>query len=259
MTLNKREWGRRYWLHHIYRRPLQLRDTAPIVSFTFDDFPRTAYTVGGAMLKSYGARGTFYSAFGLMNSANDSGHLFQLDDLHSLIADQHELGSHTFNHVSSRCTSGNMFLQDALEGRAALQRVPGLTVSDNFAYPFGAVTAHSKRVVGNSMLSCRSIYRGVNAPLVDLNLLLANPLYGDTDQLGFLRRLFHEAQQLGGWLILYTHDVREAHSRYGCTPALLDSAIRLARDSSMQILTVNEVVRTRLKSAVNTQRRSAYL
>lgn len=251
LTLNKREWGRRYWLHFIHRRPMQLRDTAPIVTFTFDDFPRTAYTVGGAILKSYGARGTFYSALGLMNTTNDSGQLFRMDHLHSLIADQHELATHTFNHVSSRCTSPNIFIQEVIEGRAAMQRVRGLAVSDNFAYPFGAVTACSKRVVGKSMLSCRGIYRGVNGPVVDLNLLRANPLYGDTDELGFVRRLIHKTQQRCGWLIFYTHDVRNAHSPYGCTPALLDAAVRLARDSSMQILTVNEVVRMRLQSTAN--------
>ena len=61
-----------------------------------------------------------------------------------------------------------------------MQSIPGLLVSDNFAYPFGAVTPATKWAVGKTMLSCRSIYRGVNGSVVDLNLLRANPLYGGT-------------------------------------------------------------------------------
>lgn len=214
-----------------------------MVTFTFDDFPRTAYTAGGGILKSFGACGTFYAAYGLMNTTDGySGEQFRLDDLHGLVADRHELASHTFHHVSSRSTSLGTFVREVLQGRAAMQCLPGLTVSDNFAYPFGAVTAVTKRAVGKRMLSCRSIYRGVNGPIVDLNLLRANPLYGDTEQLGFVRKLLRTNQERSGWLIFYTHDVQNAPSPYGCTPALLESAVKLALDASMKILTVNEVL-----------------
>ena len=243
MKLREREWGRRHWLPVVFRRTISLRDVGPVVTFTFDDFPRTAYTAGGAILKSFGACGTFYTAYGLMNTTNCySGDQFRLDDLHGLLADRHELASHTLHHVSSRGTSPDAFVQEVLEGRAAMQCLPGLTVSDNFAYPFGAVTAVTKRAVGKKMLSCRGIYRGVNGPIVDLNLLRANPLYGDAEQLGFVRELLRANQELSGWLIFYTHDVQNAPSPYGCTPALLESAVKLALDASMKILTVNEVL-----------------
>jgi peptidoglycan/xylan/chitin deacetylase (PgdA/CDA1 family) len=222
---------------------MRLGDIGPVVTFTFDDFPRTAYTAGGAILKAFGLSGTFYTAFGLRNSSNHSGDQFCLDDLHVLLADGHELASHTLHHVSSRQLATAPFVDEVRQGRAALQEIAALRVSDNFAYPFGAVSVRAKRAVGNMMLSCRSSYPGVNGPNVDLTLLRANALYGDTERLGGVRRLLSRNEELKGWLIFYTHDVRPQPSPYGCTPALLESAVKLALGSSMTILTIQEVIR----------------
>ncbi|MCC7343153.1 MAG: polysaccharide deacetylase family protein [Bryobacterales bacterium] len=221
---------------------MRLGGLGPVVTFTFDDFPRTAYTVGGAILKECGAAGTFYTAFALMNSSNYAGEQFCLDDLHSLVADGHELASHTLHHVSSRTVSTPEFVEEVIRGRSAMQSVPGLVVSDNFAYPFGAVSASAKRAVGRAMRSCRSIYQGVNGPAVDLNLLRANPLYGGIERMSAVRDLVRRTEEQRGWLIFYTHDVQTRHSPYGCTPALLESAVTMAVESSMRILTVRDVV-----------------
>lgn len=237
-----RTFGRRQLLKLIHRRPFSVRHIGPVVSFTFDDFPRSAYTAGGAILKDFGARGTFYTAIGLMNSSTAVGDQFGLDDLHSVVADGHELASHTYHHLSSQTTSTQEFLEDVRAGCAALHDIPELTVSDNFAYPFGAVTAATKQAVGEEMLSCRSTFGGVNGPQADLNLLRANALYGDTEQLGFVRHLLKENERLKGWLIFYTHDVHKTPSRYGCTPRLLEAAVSLAAQQSMRILTVHSVV-----------------
>jgi peptidoglycan/xylan/chitin deacetylase (PgdA/CDA1 family) len=240
--LLEREWGRRHWLPIVFRRTMQLGTIGPVVSFTFDDFPRSAYTIGGKILENFAARGTFYTAFGLANTNNHCGDQFGLDDLAKLVDDKHELASHTFHHVSSRRTSVRAFVDDVLKGRAAIHNLPGITATDNFAYPFGAVTARAKRAVGEKMSSCRSIFRGINGPIVDLNLLRANPLYGDVDSLGCVRDLLQENSERRGWLIFYTHDVQKSPSHYGCTPGLMELAVKLTVDSSTKILTVNEVL-----------------
>ncbi len=69
-------------LSALYRRCVSLGNNGPIVSFTFDDFPRSAYTVGGAILEEFGARGTYYATAGLMNRSNELGELFVRDDVH---------------------------------------------------------------------------------------------------------------------------------------------------------------------------------
>ena len=250
MTLLQREWGRRHWLPVVFRRSMPLGNIGPIVSFTFDDFPRSAYTVGGKILESFSARGTFYTAFGLMNTPSHCGDNFRGDDLGKLVADNHELASHTFHHLSSRKTSVRAFVDDVVRGKAAIHGLPGIRATDNFAYPFGAVTARAKKAVGQKMSSCRSIFPGINGPVVDLNLLRANPLYGDVDELDSVRELLRKNTERRGWLIFYTHDVQATPSRYGCTPAFMEAAVKLAAKSSAKILTVNDVLK--LARQVNT-------
>jgi len=125
-----------------------------------------------------------------------------------------------------------------------------LAVSNNFAYPYGAVTAAAKRIVGKEMQSCRGTYHGVNGPVVDLNLLRANPLYGDTEKLESVRQLLAENEETRGWLIFYTHDVRKNPSAYGCTPELFESVVKMVQERSMKILTVEQVLATSIPSEV---------
>ena len=91
-------------------------------------------------------------------------------------------------------------------------------------------------------MSCRGIYGGVNGPDLDLNLLRANSLYGDVDRLAHVEELISENERKKGWLIFYTHDVRDNPSRYGCTPALLESALSAAIRSGSKISTVAHLV-----------------
>jgi hypothetical protein len=44
------------------------------------------------------------------------------------------------------------------------------------------------------------------------------------------------------WLILYTHDVRETPSPWGCTPDALDRLIDHARTAGCDIRAVGEVL-----------------
>jgi len=212
-----------------------------IISFSFDDFPRTAYTAGGLLLERFGARGTFYTACGLMNTANDSGEQFRAGDLESLLERGHELASHTFGHVSCRALSGAAFCRDVEKGAKAVEEITGLEAT-NFAYPFGHVSLETKRALGSSVSSARGIIPGFNGPEVDLNLLRANSLYGDVDSVGPAEKLIVENAQRKSWLIFYTHDVQPQPSAYGCTPALLARAVECAVRSGCQILTVQKAL-----------------
>jgi len=211
------------------------------VSFTFDDFPRSAYTTGGTILRNLGIRGTYYVAMGLMDTSNDLGEQFRLQDLHAAAAEGHELATHTFSHHSSRRVSLRTFQEDVRKGRSAVREIAGLGASENFAYPYGDATLAAKRAVGKEMMSCRGIYGGLNGPVVDLNLLKANSLYGTIDRLKTVERLILENEKRKGWLIFYTHDVRPNPSRYGCTPELLESAGKAIKRSA-KILPVAEVL-----------------
>jgi peptidoglycan/xylan/chitin deacetylase (PgdA/CDA1 family) len=233
---------RRKLLASMHPRRVSLGDRGPIISFTFDDFPRTALTVGGHILRTYGLRGTYYVAMGLMNDINHLGDQFRRDDLDVLLREGHELASHTFGHVSCRSVSCSTFSDEVEKGRRAIREITGLEESGNFAFPFGEVTLSAKRAVGQKVTSSRGIWSGVNGPDVDLNLLRANSLYGDCANSAAVRELILENERLKGWLIFYSHDVRSTPSRFGCTPELLEFAVLFASQRCARILTVAEVV-----------------
>jgi peptidoglycan/xylan/chitin deacetylase (PgdA/CDA1 family) len=251
MTLRASLGGvRRQLMCSFHSRMTPLGTTGPIVSFAFDDFPRTAYTVGGEILKTFGARGTYYASMGLMNTSNDLGEQFSLDDLHSLVQDCHEVASHTFSHLSSRKVSLLKFREDVLKGRDKIREITG-TDSANFAYPYGDVTLAAKKSLGSEMASCRGTCGGLNGPDVDLNLLRANSLYGDLEQREEVERLILWNERERGWLIFYTHDVRQNPSRFGCTPRLFEATVSFAVRACSRIMTIAEVLRTAESSAGN--------
>lgn len=233
---------RRRLLSSAYSRLASPGSGGAIVSFTFDDFPRTALTVGGEILKTFGAQGTYYTSAGLMNTKNDLGEQFRREDLDTLLRDGHELASHTFSHVSCRSVSACEFGREVAKGRKALEELTGRTDSGNFAFPFGDVTLNAKKELGREMASCRSIWPGLNGPEVDLNLLRANSLYGGDEQESQVRQLILENERQGKWLIFYSHDVQPMPSKFGCTPGLLEFAVSTASEHGARILTIAEAV-----------------
>ncbi len=233
--------ARRRVLGSLYRRNVALGSCGPIVSFSFDDFPRTAYSAGGAILEGFGVRGTYYTACGLRNTANELGEQFRSEDIDSLLEKGHELASHTFQHVSSRSVSTAEFCDDVERGSAAIAQLTGVE-STNFAYPFGDVTLAAKRTLGRGLTSARSIFPGLNGPDIDLNLLRANSLYGGLDRLRQVEELIRKNTERKSWLIFYTHDVRPAPSPFGCTPALFEAAVSCSVRSGGRILTVRDAL-----------------
>lgn len=243
-------------------RKLFLRNTPPIVSFSFDDFPRSALTIGGAILQNYNARGTYYAAMGLIGITNHQGEHFRLQDLHDLLNQGHELGSHSHSHISGLKTPSKKFHEDVFRGESEVTKVRSNSAAansakssspagssaqsgsgaGNFAYPFGDLTFGCKAVIGAQMRSCRGIRGGVMAGFADLNLLLANRLYSKSFDLSFIERLVQENQRRRGWLIFYTHDVRENPSDYGCTPSQYEAVVRAASRSGAHLLTVSQTL-----------------
>ena len=74
---------------------------SPVISFTFDDFPRSALMNAGAILRERGLAGTYYASFGLMGRTAPTGEIFTREDLDELIRQGHELACHTFDHCDS--------------------------------------------------------------------------------------------------------------------------------------------------------------
>jgi peptidoglycan/xylan/chitin deacetylase (PgdA/CDA1 family) len=225
----------------LHRRCVALENRGPIVSFTFDDFPRSAASTGAAVLEQFGVRGTYYAAMGLMNASTELGEQFRREDLASLLGKGHEIASHTFDHSSCRSVPLSEFRNDVEKGRRAIESACG-NDSGNFAYPFGHVSLRAKRTLGPLLGTSRSAIPGLNGPEIDLNLLRANRLYSDLSASRGVKDLISQNLKQGTWLIFYTHDVGSNPSPYGCTPALLEFAVSATLRSGCRILTVQQAV-----------------
>src|SRR5690242_10012566 len=111
------------------RRPCRIELEWPVISFTFDDFPRSALINGGAILREYGFSGTYYASLGLMGQENSTGEIFQPEDLRELVRHGHELACHTFDHCDSWEATPAEFEASILKNRqAAAQHVPTVTL-----------------------------------------------------------------------------------------------------------------------------------
>ena len=84
---------------HSRSKPFAMRNAAPLVSFTFDDAPDTAYTNGAAILEQHGLRGTFYIATGILGDADRHWRVIDRTQVRALYDQGHEIGCHTFSHV----------------------------------------------------------------------------------------------------------------------------------------------------------------
>ncbi len=224
------------------RVPLTL--ARPVVSFTFDDAPRSAFSVGGQILRDHGAFGTFYVSLGLLSQTTEIGLMGGLEDLATAVHDGHEVGCHTFGHVDAWELPTKAYLDSVDEnGRRLAELFPGRKFR-TFAYPKNGATWAVKSPLASRFDACRGGGQVPNFGSVDLNLLCACFLDRraglDEDA---VRSLVEHTCNACGWLILAAHDVSEREHPYSCSPRLLQAAARCAQVSGAALLPVVDVVR----------------
>ena len=229
---------------HFRVESFRLRNEAPMVSFTFDDIPKSAATTGAGILEDHGVRGTFYVSGGLV-STTSSPHWAAVDapDIVALHRRGHEIGCHTFSHRRACDLDAASLTTEIEQNRRYLQSVDPSIKIENFAYPFGYGSFWRKQQLKAAFQSCRGIVPGVNSGTVDLQFLRAMPLIDLHIDRDAIERALDETQLNNGWLIFYGHDVTEAPSPYGCSPALLDQALEAASRRKIRGLNMAEALR----------------
>jgi peptidoglycan/xylan/chitin deacetylase (PgdA/CDA1 family) len=238
-------------------RPARIACPGGIVSFTFDDFPRSAWLNGGAVLERNGVRGTYYAAMGFAGTANHLGPMFEIDDLRAAHANGHEIACHTFSHRDCCRAAPAEIAAEIDRNAAALAPVVGPSGSPNFAYPFGGVSLTAKRALAGRFDSCRGTARGINRGTIDLADLRSTSLYGRTYDQAALRQLVDQTRIVGGWTIFYTHDVGAAPSDFGCTPEQLDEIAAYASKTTTVLTVRDALARLGLTAAPAPQPRAA--
>jgi peptidoglycan/xylan/chitin deacetylase (PgdA/CDA1 family) len=228
---------------HLRVEPFRLRNETPMVSFTFDDIPKSAATTGAGILEDHGVRGTFYVS-GSLVGAPSSPHWAAVDapDIVSLHRRGHEIGCHTFSHGRACDLDAASLTAEIEQNRRYLRSVDPSIKIENFAYPYGYGSYGGKQQLKAAFQSCRSIVPGVNSGTVDLQFLRALPLIDRHIDIGAIERALDETQINNGWLIFYGHDVAEAPSPYGCSPRLLNQALEAASRRKIPSLSMAEAL-----------------
>jgi len=231
---------------HLRIAPCQISLARGALSITFDDFPKSSWTVAGAVLAEYGVKATYFVSGGC-NGEIFSGVLqYTLDDLDAVHSAGHEIGCHTYDHLAaSRCSA--VRYAASIERNCQFLAKHGLTMSPtSFAYTYGQAPLPHRRLLATQFAGCRSAVPGLNGPVLDRSLLRAVGLKvwrkRRGDLLAGIQKLIERAAQDRLWLIIFTHDVSEHPSPFGCTPAELRKVLDSASRAAIDILPINRVL-----------------
>lgn len=226
-----------------FRRTLNICLDRPIISFTFDDFPRSALNVGGEILKRFDLLGTYYTSLGLLGNDSPSGQIAFAEDLKKALEQGHELGCHTYSHCHSWQTGTKEFEDSINRNRIALSEIVAGTQFESFAYPISEPRPLTKRATAKYFRCCRAGGQKSNFGRTDLNQLsgyFLEKLKGNTQP---AKEFIEANKSLRGWIIFATHDISSQPSRYGCTPEFFAEVVAYAVESGAQILPVAQALR----------------
>lgn len=230
---------RRRAVRMMHRRAARLSHSGPMVSFTFDDVPISGAEAGAAILEAAGARGTWYVCAGLFDQPGDMGRYANEAEIGRLAQAGHEIACHTHSHLDCGLADEAAIGADADRNAQALSRFGAR--ARHFAYPYGEVSPQAKKALKGRYGSLRAVHSGIVTRGSDLNQLPAVGIEGEDGEAEALRWI-DKAVERNAWVILYTHDVRQDPSPYGCTPGALERIVAHARTRGAAIRTVGEVL-----------------
>jgi hypothetical protein len=222
------------------RRPVAIAPKYPVVSFTFDDFPRSALYTGGAILKRYGVTGTYFASFSLMGKQAPTGTMFVEEDLKTLFADGHELGCHTFSHCHPWEIKPALFEESIVQNQRALSALRPGAVFRTMSYPLTVPAPETKRLTGRHFACCRGRGQTFNLGTVDLNSLSSHFLERKLGGPEAALKIIEENRAACGWLIFSTHDISEDPTPWGWTPEYFEDVVRCAVNSGARIMPMAE-------------------
>ncbi|MFK8069124.1 MAG: polysaccharide deacetylase family protein [Gammaproteobacteria bacterium] len=225
-----------------YVKPHILKADKPVVSFTFDDVPRSAINNGANVLKKYNVSGTFYLSGALSGKEFLGLEQFYPEDIETLLDTGQEIGCHTYDHCNCNEVATECFRRALDNNNFFFERYLADRDVTSFSYPYGSTSIETKKLIRARYSSGRGIQPGVNSGLVDLCELKANALYTNSMSEMIIDNLVEIAKSNNGWLIFYTHGVSENPNRFGCVPNLLEYAVKAVVDRDIEILNVKSAL-----------------
>jgi len=222
---------------HINLKPFYINPNQAIVSFTFDDFPKSAATTAADILLQYNFSATYYCVGDFINTKQDNIEQYDIKDIERLIHDGHEIACHTSTHLNCQSVPMKELTQNLNRNEKIISDLCGKKPT-SFSYPFGITGLRSKFLAGRRFITARGISSGLNNNICDFSQLKANKLYSGKTSLNEVQSLIKEALNKKAWLIFYTHDISKDPSSYGCTPQFFEDVVRAVYESKCKVLPI---------------------
>lgn len=213
--------------------------TEPVISFSFDDFPKSAVEIGATKLEEAGFRGTFYAAATFFGAKEDGQDYFTASDLQRLEDAGHEIGCHTFDHANLMELSNAEIRAQFSRNQTFFGELRGGERFNSFAYPFGNVSPKVKKETQKHYPICRGVWSGLNVGTIDMALLSTIGLDHSLTQ-EQLDDWISRAITENGWLTFTAHDIRDDHSPHGISPAHYASVVETVAKSGIKVLPICE-------------------
>lgn len=206
----------------------------PVVTFTFDDFPKSALN-GADIVERHGGRAGFYACTSMLGQRSPQlGEMFDADTLAELRDRGHEVGAHTHSHVDCARSPLQKVEHDIGENLVALAEAGHDQTVSAFAFPYGETSYAAKRWVGDIFATGRGILPGVNTGDVDRSQLRAIELGGSALHRRRALAALKTAIADKGWLFFYTHDVGANPTDRGAPADLIEElVVRAVEDGAV--------------------------
>ena len=203
----------------------------PVISFTFDDFPKSALN-GADIVEAHGGKAGFYACTTFMGQRSPvMGEMFDMHTLAELRARGHEIGAHTHTHLDCARAQIGQVERDIGENLVALAEAGHDETVSAFAFPYGETSFAAKRWVGDVFATGRGIMPGVNAGDVDRSQLRAVELGASGVHRKRALAALDACIRDKGWLFFFTHDVGAMPTDYGAPADLIGELAARAVDA----------------------------
>lgn len=212
---------------------------SPIVSFSYDDFPKSAIEIGATELEKHGFQGSFYPAASFCGAHEDGQDYYTRADIQRLRTHGHEIGCHTFDHANLLRLNNQEIEDQFIRNQAFFEET---TKPDSFvsmAYPFGNVSPRVKKVAQKRFPICRGVWSGVNSGMIDMALLKVVGLDHHLTAKQ-TRAWIDQAQAENGWLIFVAHDIRPDHTPYGISPERYAEIVSVVAEADIEVRTIRD-------------------
>ena len=198
----------------------------PLVTFTFDDFPRSALR-GADIVEAAGGRAGFYAC----TSFTGCDGMFRPEDIRELLARGHEVGAHSHSHLDLAKTPSHEAVADIDRNLDELEKLGVGSGGLSLAYPYGETTFPLKRALAHRFTLARGVLPGLNVGIVDRMQLRTIQLYGPSGVDERAHRMLDKAIEQRAWAIFFSHEVMDAPSTMGTTETLVKALVRKAVDA----------------------------